>query len=275
MSQKEDECLMVNVLTLRKRLTETDESLQSIEKVLQGDVSSEVSYCSSECSFSAGLTLEDLSGPHCIESTSTLLNNAKMSLRRSSGMSSDITTVSNAKSYVGPVAALRSAEQEAEQLGWKLKMVEEENFQLRSQNCSLRNDHDSLQSRINLLKVKLHHHDDPALSTQKVTVTELEEHILSLEAEVDAQERILRDTEDKLELSQRIVVEKERMLQKIKENCRKLENELLEKVKNGKRTEYQRNEALLNAEKLTVAFRQHKQKTAKQVRLVSCKCKAE
>lgn len=100
---------------------------------------------------------------------------------------------------------------------------------------------------------------------QAATIPILEEQIMSLEAEVSAQDKVLREAEDKLEQSQKMVIEKEKRLQESKEECIKLKVDLLEQSKQGKRAERQRNEALCNAEELSKAFQQYKEKVAEKL----------
>ncbi|XP_021562978.1 coiled-coil domain-containing protein 18 isoform X2 [Carlito syrichta] len=59
-----------------------------------------------------------------------------------------------------------------------------------------------------------------------------------------------------------MVTEKEQSLQESKEECIKLKVDLLEQSKQGKRAERQRNEALYNAEELSKAFQQYKDRVA-------------
>ncbi|MGH0151417.1 UNVERIFIED_CONTAM: hypothetical protein FKN15_020227 [Acipenser sinensis] len=66
------------------------------------------------------------------------------------------------------------------------------------------------------------------------------------------------DAEEKLEESHQTVKTMERAMEKMKEELRRAKTEFSEKSRLGKRAEQQRNEALINAEKLTVAFQQNK-----------------
>ncbi|XP_047409049.1 coiled-coil domain-containing protein 18 isoform X7 [Sciurus carolinensis] len=65
-----------------------------------------------------------------------------------------------------------------------------------------------------------------------------------------------------------MVIEKEHSLQESKEECIKLKVDLLEQSKQGKRAERQRNEALYNAEELSKAFQQYKEKVAEKLEKV-------
>ncbi|EGW07974.1 Coiled-coil domain-containing protein 18 [Cricetulus griseus] len=103
---------------------------------------------------------------------------------------------------------------------------------------------------------------------QVANIPILEEQIINLEAEVSAQDKVLREAEEKLEQSQKMVIEKERSLQEAKEECIRLKVDLLEQSKQGKRAERQRNEALYNAEELSKAFQQYKEKVAEKMEKV-------
>uniref|UniRef100_A0A4W2F945 Coiled-coil domain containing 18 n=1 Tax=Bos indicus x Bos taurus TaxID=30522 RepID=A0A4W2F945_BOBOX len=103
---------------------------------------------------------------------------------------------------------------------------------------------------------------------QAANVPILEEQIINLEAEVSAQDKVLREAEDKLEQSQKMVIEKEQSLQKSQEECIRLKVDLLEQSKQGKRAERQRNEALYNAEELSKAFQHYKEKVAEKLEKV-------
>ncbi|XP_006831112.1 PREDICTED: coiled-coil domain-containing protein 18 [Chrysochloris asiatica] len=103
---------------------------------------------------------------------------------------------------------------------------------------------------------------------QAANVPILEEQIINLEAEVSAQDKVLREAEDKLEQSQKMVIEKEQSLQKSQEECIKLKVDLLEQSKQGKRAERQRNDALYNAEEMSKAFQQYKEKVAEKLEKV-------
>ncbi|KAB1274635.1 Coiled-coil domain-containing protein 18 [Camelus dromedarius] len=81
-------------------------------------------------------------------------------------------------------------------------------------------------------------------------------------------EELSREAEDKLEQSQKMVIEKEQSLQKSQQECIKLKVDLLEQSKQGKRAERQRNEALYNAEELSKAFQHYKEKVAEKLEKV-------
>ncbi|XP_021111016.1 coiled-coil domain-containing protein 18 isoform X3 [Heterocephalus glaber] len=103
------------------------------------------------------------------------------------------------------------------------------------------------------------------------TIPILEEQIMNLGAEVSAQDKVLREAEDKLEQSQKMVIEKEQSLRESKEECIKLKVDLLQQNKQRKRAERQRNEALCNAEELSKAFQQYKEKVAEKLEKVQAK----
>uniref|UniRef100_A0A8C6VDT4 Coiled-coil domain containing 18 n=1 Tax=Naja naja TaxID=35670 RepID=A0A8C6VDT4_NAJNA len=121
----------------------------------------------------------------------------------------------------------QSMEEENELLRDKLNVVRENNASLISQNHKLMNEIETIKFELNQARAQL---------------------------------RMLSNTEDKLEESQKMLMEKECDLQKLKEDYRKMKHDLIGWSKQGKRTEQQRNEALYNAEELTRTFKQYKEK---------------
>ncbi|MGH0190847.1 UNVERIFIED_CONTAM: hypothetical protein FKN15_051632 [Acipenser sinensis] len=80
---------------------------------------------------------------------------------------------------------------------------------------------------------------------------------------------VLEDAEEKLEESHQTVKTMERAMEKMKEELRRVKTEFSEQSRLGKRAEQQRNEALINAEKLTVAFQQNKDIFSEKLKKVS------
>uniref|UniRef100_A0A8B9CAV7 Coiled-coil domain containing 18 n=1 Tax=Anser brachyrhynchus TaxID=132585 RepID=A0A8B9CAV7_9AVES len=115
---------------------------------------------------------------------------------------------------------------------------------------------------------------ESTLGTRLVSIPKLEERIVNLEAEVSAQDKILRDAEDKLEQSQKTIMERESMLHRYKKDYKNLKMELIEQSKQGKRTEQQRNEALLNAEELTRVFKKYNEKIIEKLEKVQAEKEA-
>ncbi|XP_069795371.1 coiled-coil domain-containing protein 18 isoform X2 [Narcine bancroftii] len=174
---------------------------------------------------------------------------------------SNISPTSSFGGKTSHLPAISGVEQENEQLWRKLSTLREDNARLVSQNNSLVREMENLQMELTESKVKFCHLE-PSTNDKAHHISKLCEDILSLEAEVEAQKQALSATGKKLKESQWMVVEKDKLIEKLSEECRRLKNELHEQNRRGKRTEQQRNEALVNAEELSAAFRWYKEKTA-------------
>ncbi|KAL6057462.1 hypothetical protein STEG23_032938, partial [Scotinomys teguina] len=159
-----------------------------------------------------------------------------------------------------------SVDQEIKSLREKLNRLRQQNACLITQNHSLMTKIESVHFELTQSKAKISMLE--SVQEQAANIPILEEQIINLEAEVSAQDKVLREAEDKLEQSQKMVIEKEHSLQEVKEECIKLKVDLLEQSKQGKRAEQQRNEALYNAEELSKAFQQYKEKVAEKLEKV-------
>ncbi|XP_044288514.1 coiled-coil domain-containing protein 18 isoform X2 [Varanus komodoensis] len=153
----------------------------------------------------------------------------------------------------------KSMEEENELLRDKLNIVRQKNASLTSQNHHLMSEIETINFELNQAKARVSFLES-ALGTHSVSIPMLEDHIANLEAEVQARNNVLIETEDKLKQSQKMVMEKEYALQMLKEEYKQMKLGLIEKSKQGKRTEQQRNEALYNAEELTRTFKKYKEK---------------
>ncbi|XP_028667283.1 coiled-coil domain-containing protein 18-like isoform X1 [Erpetoichthys calabaricus] len=242
-----EENLLVNVLALRKCLMKTEKSLQNIQEELV-DGSNSASVKSSVCNDPVALTLEDLQRP---DERETLSFHPRFT---STSRMSD----SNPRARSGFSTSLKMLEIENEKLKRKLSTICEENSSLVAENDWLKAEMDSLQSELSNSKSKICYLESN-YEAKVSNVPDLKEHIISLEAEVNAQENALRDAERKLEQSQLTVLATERVVDKLKEELKRVKSECAEKTWQAKRTEQQRNEALYNAEKLTVALQQCKE----------------
>ncbi|XP_069718844.1 coiled-coil domain-containing protein 18 [Phaenicophaeus curvirostris] len=109
---------------------------------------------------------------------------------------------------------------------------------------------------------------ESTLDTHLVSIPRLKEQIVNLEAEVSAQDKILRDAEDKLDQSWKTGMERANMLHRYQKDYKSLKMELFEGSKQGKRAEQQRNEALLNVEELARAFKKYKRKITEKLEKV-------
>ncbi|XP_030061572.1 coiled-coil domain-containing protein 18 isoform X2 [Microcaecilia unicolor] len=252
--------LIVNVLAIRNQLKKTERSLQSLEEELYSDRLNENSDSSSDGA-SAGLTLKDLEEPQIDFQKNKTLSSGEMSLSHGSPRRLQD------KSFPVPAASYRHIEQENKTLREKLNSLREQNASLVSQNHHLMNDIEFAQADLTQSKARVYFYES-ALGTHVSNVPQLEEQIINLEAEVDAQGNALRDAKVRLEESQKLVSSKEHFLQTFKDEYKNLKDELLEQRKRGKRAEQQRNEALKNAEQLTKAFEQYKEKLAEKLEQV-------
>uniref|UniRef100_A0A8C9A0X3 Coiled-coil domain containing 18 n=1 Tax=Prolemur simus TaxID=1328070 RepID=A0A8C9A0X3_PROSS len=256
----EEESLLANVASLRHELKITEWSLQSLGEELSIVSPSEKSDYASNPSKSEGPILEDLVQPsHC-----GLLNYSPYKkVCKTSGNSTDFQKKPRDKmSFSSPT----SVEQEIKSLREKLNKLRQQNTCLVTQNHSLMTKIESIHFELTQSRAKVSMLE--SAQQQAASVPILEEQIISLEAEVAAQDKVLREAEDKLEQSQKMVIEKEQSLQMSKEECIKLKVDLLEQTKQGKRAERQRNEALYNAEELSKAFQQYKEKVAEKLEKV-------
>ncbi|XP_032458648.1 coiled-coil domain-containing protein 18 isoform X6 [Phocoena sinus] len=157
-------------------------------------------------------------------------------------------------------------DQEIKSLREKLNKLRQQNACLVSQNHSLMTKIESVHFELTQSRTKVSMLE--SAQQQAAIVPILEEQIINLEAEVSAQDKVLREAEDKLQQSQKMVTEKEQSLQKSQEECIKLKVDLFEQSKQGKRAEQQRNEALYNAEELSKAFQHYKEKVAEKLEKV-------
>ncbi|XP_014442039.1 coiled-coil domain-containing protein 18 isoform X3 [Tupaia chinensis] len=254
----EEESLLANVASLRHELKITEWSLQNLGEELSSVSPSENSDYASNPSRSERLILEDLVQP----THSGLLNYSpykkvcKMSTSSCQKKPRDKMSLSSSS----PV------DQEIKSLREKLNKLRQQNACLVTQNHSLMTKIESIHFELTQSRARVAMLE--SAQQQAANVPILEEQIINLEAEVSAQDKVLREAEDKLEQSQKMVIEKEQSLQESKEECIKLKVDLLEQSKQGKRAERQRNEALYNAEELSKAFQQYKEKVAEKLEKV-------
>ncbi|KAM8789082.1 coiled-coil domain-containing protein 18 [Rhynchonycteris naso] len=255
----EEESLLANVASLRHELKITEWSLQSLGEELSSVSPSENSDYASNPSRCERLILEDLSQPGQLG----LLNYSpyKKVCKIPSG-STDFQKQPRDKISFSSTPM----DQEIRSLREKLNKLRQQNACLVSQNHSLMTKIESVHFELTQSRAKIHMLE--AAQQQAANVPILEEQIINLEAEVSAQDKVLREAEDKLEQSQKMVIEKEQNLQKSQEECIKLKVDLLEQSKQGKRAERQRNEALYNAEELSKAFQHYKEKVAEKLEKV-------
>ncbi|XP_055979221.1 coiled-coil domain-containing protein 18 [Sorex fumeus] len=255
----EEESLLANVASLRHELKRTEWSLQNVGEELYSGSPSENSDYASNLSRGERFLLEDLSQPNHLG----LLNYSPY--KKICKVNNNNTDFQKKTSNKMPYSS-SSMDQEIKSLREKLNKLRQQNACLVSQNHSLMTKLESVHFDLAQSRAKISMLE--SAQQQAANVPILEEHIINLEAEVSAQDKVLREAEDKLEQSQKMVIEKEKSLQKSQEECIKLKVDLLEQSKQGKRAERQRNEALYNAEELSKAFQQYKEKIAEKLEKV-------
>ncbi|XP_074044275.1 coiled-coil domain-containing protein 18 isoform X3 [Macrotis lagotis] len=257
----EEENLLANVASLRNELEKTEWSLQNLgeELSIPGD-SSEPSILPARFE---RLSVDDLVQPFHpgLVNYSTHKNVDQMPFSND-----DVQRKSRDKSYVvSPITDI-SVDQENKGLREKLNKLRQHNASLISQNHTLMNKIESLHFELTQSRTKMCVLESS--QSQSFSVPILEEQIINLEAEVSAQDKVLREAENKLEQSQKTVIEKEQSLQKLKEECSQLKFNMIEQSKQGKRVEQQRNEAMHSAEELGKAFQEYKERVTEKLERV-------
>ncbi|XP_016052659.1 PREDICTED: coiled-coil domain-containing protein 18 isoform X2 [Miniopterus natalensis] len=256
----EEQSLLANVASLRHELKITEWSLQNLGEELSSVSPSENSNYACDPSRSERLILEDLSQPsQCgLSNYSSYKKTCKMPVSGTDFQKQPRDKILFSSS--------NPMDQEMRSLRDKLNKLRQQNACLVSQNHCLMTKIESVHFELTQSRAKVSMLE--SVQQQAANVPILEEQIINLEAEVSAQDKVLREAEDKLEQSQKTVIEKEQSLQKSQEECIKLKVDLLEQSKQGKRAERQRNEALYNAEELSKAFQHYKEKVAEKLEKV-------
>ncbi|GAB1289956.1 Coiled-coil domain-containing protein 18 [Apodemus speciosus] len=254
-NDNEEESLLANVASLRHELKITEWSLHNLGEELSSVSPSENSDYVFNPSRSERLILEELTQP-------SHLGRLIYTPYKKVGKTSDSTDFQK-KSRDQVSFSSASVDQEVKSLREKLHKLRQQNACLVTQNHSLMTKIESVHFELTQSKAKVAMLE--SAQEQAANIPILEEQIINLEAEVSAQDKVLREAEDKLEQSQKMVIEKEHSLQEAKEECIKLKVDLLEQSKQGKRAERQRNEALYNAEELSKAFQLYKEKVAEKL----------
>ncbi|XP_031193092.1 coiled-coil domain-containing protein 18 isoform X8 [Mastomys coucha] len=251
----EEESLLAKVASLRHELRITDWSLHNLGEELYSVSPSENSEYVCIPSRSERLILEELTQPSHL---GCLIYPPYKKVCKTSD-----STDYQKKSRDQVSFSSASMDQEVKNLREKLLKLRQQNACLITQNHSLMTKIESIHFELTQSKAKVAVLE--AAQEQAASIPVLEEQIINLEAEVSAQDKVLREAEDKLEQSQKMVIEKEHSLQEAKEECIRLKVDLLEQSKQGKRAERQRNEALYNAEELSKAFQLYREKVAEKL----------
>ncbi|XP_072918796.1 coiled-coil domain-containing protein 18 isoform X2 [Hemitrygon akajei] len=256
---------MDNSVALRKKLMKIEESLRSPRIDLNSSWLNNQSDDSPQQDHVPPLTMEDLfqSSPIVPQITNRHLSTAERVLPQKN-VFSNINPTSSFGGRTSHLSATSGVEQENEQLWKKLSALREDNARLVSQNHSLVREIESIQIELTESKVKVSNLG-PSIKEKTQRISQLNGDILDLEAIIESQQEALRVIENKLEESQRKVAEKDKLLEELSEECKRIKEELYEQSRRGKRTEQQRNEALINAEELTEAFKRYKEKTTEKI----------
>ncbi|KFV43693.1 Coiled-coil domain-containing protein 18, partial [Gavia stellata] len=254
-----DEDLLANLQSLRNQLRRTEKNLQTVEEELSSTRTSEhYGHCFDEA---VDFTLEDLVQPNCNYQG---ISNCKKNAGKTSCQ--DFQRKSEVNIAVLSTTSHKTVE-ENECLKEKLDALHEQNVFLDSQNYYLKNRVETMNFELMRSKTRISYLES-TLGTRLVSIPKLKEQIVNLKAEVSAQDKILRDAEDKLDQSQKSGTERENILQRYKKDYKNMKIELIERSKQGKRAEQQRNEALLNVEELTRAFKKYKEKITEKLEKV-------
>ncbi|XP_057886350.1 coiled-coil domain-containing protein 18 [Melospiza georgiana] len=242
-----DDDLLANVQSLQNQLRRTEKNLQTVEKELSRyDTREYYSHCFDEVT---DVLLQDFVQPNydC---------QGFSSCKKNSGRTSRQDFQRKCKSY-SVSATLDKTVEENEQLQEKFDALHEQNASLTSQNHYLKNRVETMNFELMQSKTKISYLEG-ALATHLISIPKLKEQIVNLEAEISAQDKILKDAEDRLDQNQKTAMEREQMLERYQKGYKILKIELIEQSKQGKRAQQQRNEALLNVEELTRAFTRYK-----------------
>ncbi|KAL7984886.1 hypothetical protein Chor_003456, partial [Crotalus horridus] len=184
--QEHVEDLLANIVALRGHLKKTEKNLQDLGEQLYSNNSpnSELDIHDSELEI---LTLEDLVDP------SELQNNT---VSKMSWHNSDSSRKPRSKSY--SLAFDKSMEEENELLRDKLNVVCENNASLISQNHKLMNEIETIKFELNQARAQISFLES-TLGTRSVHIPILEEQLASLEADVHAQDSLLKTEQQRNE----------------------------------------------------------------------------
>ncbi|XP_048845616.1 coiled-coil domain-containing protein 18 isoform X2 [Brienomyrus brachyistius] len=243
----DEEDLVENVVSLRDQLRRTEISLQTLGNQLS---CTEYSGCP-QPELPAALTIEDL-------------QQADVAKPPSGGPSPARNSVTMANSRA---ASAREMELENCQLKRQHHSVQEKNSALVLENQQLVQQLEALRSELASSRTKIHLLGS-TVGSKTSSLSVMKEQILDLSAEVEQHSSAFRETERKLQESQRAVAMGNRHVTELKVELREVRAVLAERSAQGRRAEQQRNSALHNAEKLTAAFEEYKAKAGERLRKV-------
>ncbi|XP_068095887.1 coiled-coil domain-containing protein 18 isoform X2 [Hyperolius riggenbachi] len=233
----------------KKQFMQKEKSLRSLGGHISGDSRLENSLSEAP----VVLTLEDLGQPGHPQPRDSV----SMQKHSTGASGRDPVMSAQDKDSLLQMGSLRSSQQENMKLREKMNSLQEQNSSLTSQNRSLVNKIKTMQLELTKSKSKVRFYES-SLGNHPAKIPELEEQIICLEAESEAQSKALRIAEEKLLENRNVIIEKDNFIQECREELKSMKIQLYECSKQYKRTEKQRNEALCNAEELTRAFQQYK-----------------
>ncbi|TST47734.1 Coiled-coil domain-containing protein 18 [Bagarius yarrelli] len=259
--------LVDDVLSLRNQLKRTERSLQVLGEQLSQSQNDSIDCTKNKCSlesFPLHVTFQDnLHKPDAVKATSYSGRLARSSTPKPEEQKLSARLHS---SDCGPRSD-REMENEAAQLRRKLNSVREENSSLMLENRQLISDLEAAQLEIASSKSKMRVLGS-TIGAKTSSVSIMKEQILDLEAQLEAQAKVLREADLKRAASEQTALQCTKAAEKHYEELKVAKTELGEKTRQWKRVEHQRNQALQNAEKLTMSFENYKDNVAKKLKKV-------
>ncbi|KAK3513397.1 hypothetical protein QTP70_014223 [Hemibagrus guttatus] len=258
--------LVDDVLSLRNQLRRTERNLQALGEQLsqsENDSIDSIKTGSGSDVFPGHVTFDDLHKPGAVKASSY----PGRAARSSTPKSAEQKTCARSHSSDSRPRSDRDMENEAAQLRRKLSSVREENSSLVLENRQLISDLEAAQLEIASSKTKMRVLGS-TIGAKTSSVSFMKERILDLEAQLEAQAKALQEADLKRAASEQTALQFNRVVEKLREEVNAVKSELCEKTRQWKRMEQQRNQALQNAEKLTLAFRDYKEDVAEKLKKV-------
>ncbi|XP_031641622.1 coiled-coil domain-containing protein 18 [Oncorhynchus kisutch] len=154
-------------------------------------------------------------------------------------------------------SSIRELESKNLHLRRKLSSVEEESVSVMQENRQLIIELEAVNLELASSKTKVRVLGS-TVGSKTSSVCHMKEEIESMKAEVEAQGNALRDTEKRLEETEETLVIKSRLVDQLQEELKAARAELENRTNQGIRVEQQRKEALVTAERQTLALRSYK-----------------
>ncbi|XP_021457100.2 coiled-coil domain-containing protein 18 isoform X1 [Oncorhynchus mykiss] len=154
-------------------------------------------------------------------------------------------------------SSMRELESKNLHLRRKLSSVEEESVSVMQENRQLIIELEAVNLELASSKTKVRVLGS-TVGSKTSSVCHMKEEIEGMKAEVEAQGDALRDTEKRLEETEETLVIKSRLVDQLQEELKAARAELENRTNQGIRVEQQRKEALVTAERQTLALRSYK-----------------